>query len=189
MARLRLGYNDAAILDCLASLKLNSKHLKGYFLLSQGQLAIGIYKEALENALTAHRLCAETNDKSLTVVTAHVLLCKKEHWEQLEKSRFRETGELETELLDLMDQQRTAALKTCTSKFEHDLVTEDWDKKITLLRSTFENSRSPADKTRRVPDWAIDEISFAVMIDPVMVSGILSLLRHLREYLSTSICA
>ncbi|XXG99474.1 hypothetical protein Hte_005813 [Hypoxylon texense] len=187
MARLRLGLNDSAILDCLASLQLNPNHLKGYFLLSQGQFALGLYKEALQNALTAHRICAETNDKSLAVVTANVLRYKKAHWEELEKIRSRETGELEREMMAIMSLQRTKELVACSSVAEHDSVREEWDKKMELMHSTFEKARSPADKTRKVPDWAIDEISFAVMIDPVMTKSgksyeRASIMEHLSRY-------
>ncbi|KAI1775501.1 U-box-domain-containing protein [Hypoxylon cercidicola] len=187
MARLRLGLHDSAISDCMASLKLNPNHLKGYFILSQGQLAIGDYSEGLESALTAHRLCVETNDKSLSVVTAHVLRCKKELWDEMEKTRYRETGELENELVELMSQQQAAARNACNSDFERGLITEEWDKKIALLRSTFEKARPAEEKKREVPDWAIDEISFAVFIDPVMTKSgksyeRASILEHLSRY-------
>lgn len=36
-------------------------------------------------------------------------------------------------------------------------------------------------KRREVPDWAIDNITFAVMHDPLMVSSLCSLPQHLRS--------
>ncbi|KAI0161910.1 U-box-domain-containing protein [Hypoxylon sp. FL1284] len=187
IARHRLGLHEHAVSDCLASLKLNPKHLKGYFVLSQSQLDMDSFKEALESGLTAHRLCVETNDKSLGVVTAHVLRCKKARWEQLEKIRYRETGELEKEMLDLMKQQHAAVRNSCASDFERTMITEDYDKKMDLLRSIFERSRPAEEKKRQVPDWAIDDISFAVMIDPVMTKSgksyeRASIMEHLTRY-------
>ncbi|KAI1759772.1 U-box-domain-containing protein [Hypoxylon sp. FL1150] len=187
MARLRLGLYDSAIADCMASLRLNNRHLKGYFILSQGLLAIGDCKEALANALTGHRLCVESSDKSLSLVTAHVLRCKKAIWEQSERNRYRETAELEYQLFSLMCQQRVAARNLCTSDFERDLVTEDYDKRIALLRSTFEKARAAHEKKRVVPEWAIDEISFAVMVDPVVTKSgksyeRASIMEHITRY-------
>jgi len=34
----------------------------------------------------------------------------------------------------------------------------------------FERARPKAERRRQVPDWAIDDISFCVMVDPVIVS-------------------
>ncbi|KAI6085739.1 U-box-domain-containing protein [Hypoxylon rubiginosum] len=187
MARLNMGFYDSAIADCKTSLRLNPVHLKGYFILSQCQLSIGDGKEALQNALKGHQLCAESNDKSLGLVTQQVLRCKKELWDQEERRRLRETGELENELLGLMSQQLLADRNSCHSKSEREQVTEEYGKKMALLQSTFEKARASAEKKREVPDWAIDEISFAVMIDPVMTKSgksyeRASIMEHLSRY-------
>jgi hypothetical protein len=38
------------------------------------------------------------------------------------------------------------------------------------MRDVFEKARPKEEKRRQVPDWAIDDISFCVMVDPVIVS-------------------
>ncbi|KAL2190110.1 hypothetical protein L209DRAFT_157707 [Thermothelomyces heterothallicus CBS 203.75] len=55
-------------------------------------------------------------------------------------------------------------------------VAAEWDAKIARMREVFEKARPASEKRRTVPDWAIDDISFCVMVDPVIVSGRSSLL-------------
>lgn len=48
----------------------------------------------------------------------------------------------------------------------------EYEMKVEMLRSTFEVARMNEEEgegRREVPDWAIDGISFSVMVDPVVV--------------------
>ncbi len=170
MARLKLEMWDSAISDCNACLRLSSdKNMKAFYILSQAQIHLGDYESALQSALNAHRLCAETNDRSLPNVTAQVLLCKQKRWEEREKRRVREGQELERETIALMEHERDESLNSCESEIDRKIVQEEWDQKIEQLRATFERARPEAEKRRTVPDWAIDDISFCIMVDPVIV--------------------
>ncbi|KAI0128110.1 U-box-domain-containing protein [Hypoxylon sp. NC0597] len=187
MARIRLGLYDSAISDCHESLKLSGGNLKAYFILSQCQLAIKDFDGALQSALQAHRLCVETNDKSLGPVTNQVLRCKKERWENMEKRRIREGQELENEIIAIMERERDEMLGTCDNDLDKNQVIEEWNHKIEVLRATFEKSRAASERKREVPDWAIDEISFAIMVDPVVTKTgksyeRASIMEHLRRH-------
>lgn len=189
MARIRLNLYESAILDCNECLKLSGEkgNLKAYFILSQCQLAIGDYNAALESALKAHRLCVETNDKSLGPVTNQVLRCKKERWDDMEKKRSREGQELENDVIALMERERDDMVNSCDNDFDKTQVAEEWDHKIALLRDTFERSRSAAEKRREVPAWAIDDISFGIMVDPVITKTgksyeRASIMEHLKRH-------
>lgn len=174
MARIRLELYDSAISDCNTCIKLTGgNHLKAYFILSQCQLAIHDYDAALESALQAHRLCVETNDKSLAPVTAQVLRCKKDRWDDMEKKRAREGQELEKEAIELMERERDDMVTSCESESDRKEIAQEWDHKITMMRTMFEKSREASEKKRQVPDWAIDDISFCIMVDPVVVSHFL----------------
>lgn len=142
--------------------------MKAHYYLSQAQLATRDYDSALANALSAHAACARTADKSLGAVTAQVLSCKKERWDELERRRIREGSELEAEALELLGREREEALLGLEGGERGDVEAE-WEGKMALMRRTFEAARSADSKRRRVPDWAIDDISFAIMVDPVMV--------------------
>src|SRR5690348_5723375 len=102
MARLKLGQWDSAIADCAECLQRTPDSMKAHYSLSQAHLALHAYDDALRHALEAHRLCVKAGDKSLGTITTHVLKCKKERWDEMEKRRARETGALEGEVLELL---------------------------------------------------------------------------------------
>lgn len=169
MSRIKLALFDSASIDCYACLKLSGPNMKAYFILSQCLLALHDVEGALKNALLAYRLGSESSDKSLAHLTSQVLRCKKERWDEMEKKRLREGQELENQLIWLMQREQSENAALCTSDIERAEVMEESEKNMNLLRSTFEAARSASEKRREVPDWVIDDISFGIMIDPVMV--------------------
>lgn len=170
MSRIKLALFEPASVDCHACLKLSGPNMKAYFILSQCLLALHDVDGALENALLAYRLGSETNDKSLAHLTGQVLRCKKERWDEREKKRTRQSRELENQLVSLLQREQGENIALCSSEMEADEVMEESQKQINLLLSTFEAARSASEKKREVPDWVIDDISFGIMVDPVMVS-------------------
>ncbi|KAK8127918.1 hypothetical protein PG984_009026 [Apiospora sp. TS-2023a] len=196
MARLKLCLWDSAIADCQACLKLNGENMKAHYYLSQAYLELRAYDDAVAHAHRARQICAVTNDKSLAQVTTLVLRCKKDRWDDAEKKRKREHKELEEEVLETMRWQKAEALKMLESPEAADApggsddgdrrqVAEEWDAKMEQLSRVFEAARTNEEKRREVPEWAIDDITFGFMVDPVMtVSGQsyerASILEHLR---------
>ncbi|KAF2967224.1 hypothetical protein GQX73_g6338 [Xylaria multiplex] len=168
MARIKLALYESASSDCHACLKLSGPNMKAYFILSQCLLALHDFDGALENALLAHRLGSEVSDKSLASLTTQVLRCKKDRWDDLEKKRAREGQELEDQLISLIERERSEIVALCSSDVERDEVIEECDRKIETLRATFDAARVANEKRREVPDWAIDDISFGIMVDPVI---------------------
>jgi STIP1 family protein 1 len=171
MARLKLSQWDDAIADCNECLKLSPDSMKAHYSLSQAHLALHAYDDALEHALKAHKLCAQSMDKSLATITAHVLKCKKERWDDMEKRRLRETSGLQVEVLELLQRERDQAIRDAADLDEGSRkeIEAEWDQKIEQMRDVFERARSGKEKRRKVPDWAIDDITFEVMVDPVIV--------------------
>ncbi|KAI1277926.1 U-box domain-containing protein [Xylaria sp. FL0933] len=168
MSRLKLELYESAIADCRTCLKLSGPNKKAHFILSQCLLAMHDYDDALENAITAYRLACESGDKALAPLTAQVLRCKKERWEELEKKRHREGQELENQLISLLERDRGENLALCDNEIERIAIVEECNAKIERLRATFEAARDAKDKRREVPDWAIDDITFEIMVDPVV---------------------
>lgn len=173
MARLKLTRWDDVISDCYECLRLSPDNLKAHYSLSQAHLALHAYDDALEHALKAHKLCVQAMDKSLATITAHVLKCKKERWDDMEKRRIRETSGLQSEVLELLQRERDQAVRDATDQDEASRkeIEDEWDQKIGRMRGVFERARTNKEKRRKVPDWAIDDITFEVMVDPVIVSG------------------
>ncbi|KAK0721587.1 U-box domain-containing protein [Lasiosphaeria miniovina] len=187
MARLHMNLLDGAVADCMACLKLAPDRMKAYFYLSQAYLALGDYEEALRTALEAHKLCVQTEDKNLTTVTTQVLQCKRERWEAGERKRKRETSALENETLAFFEHDREDVLKMVIDDAHKRDVIKEYDEKLRVIRDVFERARNSDQKARSVPDWAIDEISFCVMHDPVMTKSGKSYERaHILEHLRRS---
>lgn len=144
--------------------------MKAHYYLAQAQLALRDFDAALGSALRAHAICAEANDRSLANVTAVVLRCKKERWEERERTRARETRDLEREMVQLLARDRDAMLAETDDGMEKQEIEEEAAAKIERTKEIFEKAREGGEKKREVPDWAIDDISFGIMVDPVIVS-------------------
>ncbi|KAI1113860.1 U-box domain-containing protein [Nemania sp. NC0429] len=168
MSRIKLALYESASSDCYTCLKLSGPNMKAHFILSQCLLSLQDVDGALENALLAYRLGSETADKSLAHLTSQVLRCKKERWDKREKQRLREGQELEEQLVSLIKREEWDLLTIANTELERAVVQEESEKRIGILRATFEAARSASEKKREVPDWVIDDISFGIMIDPVM---------------------
>ncbi|KAM3514902.1 hypothetical protein MY11210_001507 [Beauveria gryllotalpidicola] len=199
MARLKLSLWDSVITDCQSVLALPAAAtgapaavLKAHYYTSQALLALDDPDGALSAALTAHALCAASNDKSLAAVTAAVLRAKKARWERREKRRVRGEQALEREMLELLraDLAATAAAAAAEEEVDEDeraAVEEEAREKEERLKTVFERSRKLAGEgLREVPDWAIDDISFGFMVDPVMTKTgksyeRASIMEHLRR--------
>ncbi|KAK0391417.1 hypothetical protein NLU13_0917 [Sarocladium strictum] len=186
MARLKLSLWPAVISDCTSALALAPSSMKGHYYLSQAQLALGDHDAALASALTAHRICAETNDRSLPAVTNMVLKVKKERWEEKEKRRQRQDKGLEEEVVQGLEREMEKELAECEGEVAKSEVRDEWEAKMRRVREVFERSRGEGDKKREVPDWAIDDISFGIMVDPVVTKTgksyeRASIMEHLRR--------
>ncbi|CAN8101925.1 unnamed protein product [Discula destructiva] len=188
MARCKLQRWEDAMADCQTCLSLSPDNMKAVFYMSEAQLELKDYDNALENAHRAYEMFAHSEDglKSLTNVTKLVLRCKKERWENTERRRLRETSDLERELINMMERERNAAVASATDAMELGDIQADWLTKIETLKATFKLAGGEAGKRREVPDWAIDDITFGIMVDPVMTKTgksyeRASLLEHLKR--------
>ncbi|KAK3294366.1 uncharacterized protein B0H64DRAFT_443443 [Chaetomium fimeti] len=192
MARLRLSQWDSAVADGAACLALAPDSMKAHYSLSQAHLALRAHDDALRHALRAHALCvaSSADHKSLGPITTHVLRCKKERWEELERRRVRERSGLEGEVLGLLEERRGVALREAEAAGLDEggrrEVEEEWREKMEAMRDVFEKARPSAEKRREVPDWAVDDISFCVMVDPVITKTgksyeRASIVEHLRR--------
>lgn len=188
MARCKLQRWEDAINDCQNCLTLSPDNMKAVFYMAEAQLELKDYDNALESAHRAYELFSHSDDglKSLGSVTKLVLRCKKERWEDMERRRLRERSDLERELVDIMERERDVAVSSATDAMEVQDIQSEWQAKIETLKSTFNLARGEATKRREVPDWAIDDITFGIMVDPVMTKTgksyeRASLLEHLKR--------
>lgn len=192
MARLRLAQWDSAVADCRECLRLAPDSIKAHYSLSQAYLELRAHDDALRHGLRAHVLCVGAgSDKSLATLTAHVLRCKKARWDERERARARETADLEAEVLALLERERRRAVRDAAADQDQDPqdghddggdggrssssreeIEAEWARKMEQMRDVFEKARPKEERRRQVPDWAIDDISFCVMVDPVIVRSL-----------------
>lgn len=188
MARCKLGRWEDAIADCQTCLSLSPNSMKAVFYMAEAQLELKDFDKALENAKNAYGLFAHSEEgiKSLSSVTRLVLRCKKERWENMERRRLRGRSELERELQDLLERERDSAIAMAADPAEQQDIHNEYDAKLVTLKGTFQLARGEEGKRRQVPDWAVDDITFGIMVDPVITKTgksyeRASLLEHLRR--------
>jgi STIP1 homology and U-box containing protein 1 len=190
MARLKLKMYDSVIPDCYESLNLIADNMKPYFYIAQAHIELGHLDEALRAAEKAYRLCsgAETGvvdkgwERSLGSVTALVLRCKKEIWEKKENERLKIQNTLLEEMCGLIrgkkEEQVAKIAAHNGSRKDIEDVEAQWARKELELRKMWDIAADAEFKRRddiaagriEPPDWLIDNITFQVMHDPVVVS-------------------
>lgn len=170
MARCKLQHWDDAIADCQACLAISPENSKAVFYLAEAQLAMHDYDNALESAKRAYDLFLNSEDgiKSLSVATKLILRCRKERWEDKERRRSRERSNLEKELISSLENERDNGTSAAMDDAEAADIRKEWDAKIEALKATFQLAAGEEARRRKVPDWAIDDITFGIMVDPVI---------------------
>ncbi|KAL8297790.1 hypothetical protein RB597_007166 [Gaeumannomyces tritici] len=201
MARLKQSFWDLAISDCADCLKLAPDSFKAHYYMAQAKAEERFDLDgALAHATRAHQLCVTAGDRSLPKYAELVLRCKKDRWEDRERRREREDVRLEAEVLALLGRERDGELEALRAEggggddgdgdggeaVRH-MVMEDYATKAKQIADVFERSRSAAAKRRAVPDWAIDDIGFGFMVDPVITKTGKSyeratIMEHLRRH-------
>ncbi|MCJ1244999.1 hypothetical protein MMC30_002200 [Trapelia coarctata] len=178
--RIKLLSWDAVIDDCIKAIEFQPENMKGYYYLAQAQIALRHPNEALNSAMTAYGICLKTHDSSTSNISNLILQAKKEKWEAKERERIRRRSDLLRELEDSLtrnsDRQMWEAeqkikqleLDETEGKEEKEEIKASSQRKLEELRSIFALSDPENLKQREVPDYLIDNISFAIMHDPVV---------------------
>lgn len=195
MALLKLSHYESVIEDSLHALSLQPHNMKAHFQLAQAQIALHHEKDALESAKKAYDLCMEEvtlggkGASSLGPITELVHKCRKEEWEGRERERLRNENSLLGELIRDLEEKKlqevSRLIREGSGEVEVHEAEQEFEAKIENLRGVFEKAGMA--KRRTVPDWCIDDISFAVMLDPVVVSppSLALLLNHLLMHIQT----
>ncbi|KAG9240978.1 hypothetical protein BJ878DRAFT_429126 [Calycina marina] len=178
-------------IDCSTSIEIEKKNLKAHYFLAMALVELK-HPEWQERSHTsakeAHRLCVEEcqmvpmgkGASNIQVLTELVLKCKKEWWEKQERERLKKIGGLHAEL--------AAILRARKDNVKCESEASEYQTKIDELASVFEMAGIGGKDARikKVPDWAIDDITFSVMLDPVMTKNgksyeRASILNHLKN--------
>lgn len=167
MTRFNLSSHDAAISDCESALAYDASSIKAHYYKSKCLLELGDVDTACTHARLAYESCRASDDKSLDMTMAHYLKCKNARWNIIEKRRKREAQDLEREVLGILEAETGREMAQASEGEKPDIENEG-RVRMERMKSIFERARAEDDKEREVPEWLVDDISFNVMVDPVM---------------------
>ncbi|KAG4025295.1 hypothetical protein MFRU_061g00140 [Monilinia fructicola] len=177
-----------------ASSPVNGVSMKAHYNIAQAYHALREYENALRAVESAREFCVRDmpvggkglvgSGKSLPSILDLGLRCRKEGWEAREERRMKERSGLVGEVVELMrregvrrgDRVRRDGVGGDQDggedhvDIDHDEASGDWERKIEEVERVFRlvETQGKEGRRREMPDWAIDGISFNVMIDPVM---------------------
>ncbi|TGO53695.1 hypothetical protein BCON_0119g00190 [Botryotinia convoluta] len=184
-----IASSESAI-AAISSAPINSVYMKAYYNIAQAYHALRDYDSALKAAEMAREHCIKDmpiggkglvgSGKSLPLILELGLRCRKEGWEKKEERRRRDRGYLLGEVTGLMrkEMEREGGRKEGydgerngdAMDIDTKEITGEWEKKIEEVERVFRlvETQGKEGRRREMPDWAIDGISFNVMIDPVV---------------------
>jgi STIP1 homology and U-box containing protein 1 len=180
--------------------------MKAYYYLAQAQLSLQRPGEALASATRAYDMCRTLSSPSMEQLSTLVLRAKRERWDALEKERLRRKNtllqEVEAALLKLWEaeEQEAQAIKMAEQEQPDapmDMDREDgeefmseareaYERRLREVRGVFAKAEPDGIGSREVPDYLVDNITFAIMQDPVLTKNGHSyeratLISHLRN--------
>ena len=170
--------------------------VKAYTYLGSAQLKLGRPAEALAALRRAYQLAIAQRSPSVAQIAASCLDAKKARWEQAETARIRSESALLAGTQDLImrDARRRADAAVATaaaaaaaaaggraphgastgsagddgSNLEDDIM-EAARSQCRALENVFGQADAARLRRRDVPDWLVDNITFGIMWDPVVV--------------------
>lgn len=180
MCRFNLSDMEGCISDCDACLALDARSVKAHYFKSKALQSLGADLDAAcDHARLAYEACLARGERAASqdMTTQQVLRCRQARWERMERSRRRADADLEREVRQLLAQQAERDLADVpeADQVEREVVREEGQRKMEALAAVFERARAEDDRKRDVPDWLVDDISFNVMLDPVIVSSLTSM--------------
>lgn len=178
MARLKLALHEGVIDDCGQSLKLLPHNMKAHYYRAQALLALERPAEATGAAKEAYELAYLSGDRawerSLGNIIALVLKSKKAVWEEKERRRLKTQNRVRDEVIAAVKREMERQLETVEDDRVAEDVRRECEENIEEVMRVWDKASEGEDKKREVPDWMIDDITFAIMVDPVIVSFAMS---------------
>ncbi|KFY33992.1 hypothetical protein V494_07173 [Pseudogymnoascus sp. VKM F-4513 (FW-928)] len=185
MARLKLGLLEGVLEDCASSLAIKENaNMKARHYGAQALMGLGRGKEALEEAKKAYEIAVKEEGASLGSVVSVVLKCKKAAWDERERERLAGTEGTKGKIVEGLRRDLDIRLEKA-EEAKRETVRKDGEEMIEEVERVWVEA-GKAEKKRVVPDWAVDDITFSLMVDPVITKTgksyeRASILEHLRR--------
>lgn len=186
---LRLSQHEKCISDCTKAVELDSRSVKGLYLMGQALLELGSSRlnEAIASLKKAYVAAIEQKVAYADEIAMAVRKARAKRWELKDRRRREEESDLYRYLTGLVDRDRKRQLEQAgeMSQEDKEQINELQDQRIAQITDLFGRAEENG-KKREVPDVFIGKISFELMSDPVITpSGITydrtEILSHLRK--------
>lgn len=178
LARLRMNMFEDVINDCLKAIDLNPTSMKAYSYLGQAQLALDHPSEALHSSMTAYELALAQRSPSVAAIAAACLDAKKKRWEQREEKRKERECQLMQKMMDIIERDADRAVGEVLKKRgvsdtgdfseQEETIRHEAKENVRTLEDVFGKAEAIRCARREVPDYLIDNITFSIMLDPVI---------------------
>ncbi|KFY78653.1 hypothetical protein V499_02239 [Pseudogymnoascus sp. VKM F-103] len=185
MARLKLGLLEGVLEDCSSSLAIKEKaNMKARHYGAQALVGLGRGREALKEAMEAYKIAAKEEAGSLGSVVSVVLKCKKAAWEEREQERLAGTEGVRGKVVEGLRRDLERRVEGA-EEGEREGLRKEGEEMIEEVERVWVEA-GKAEKKRVVPDWAVDDITFSFMVDPVITKTgksyeRASIMEHLRR--------
>ena len=184
---------ERVLADCEKAIDIETKSVKGHYLMGQALLELHRYNEATGHLRKAMELGLEQKVPYVEEISTAFRKAKKASWEAADARRRIEESDLLRYLNSLVERDRQRQLEQLhnvnsngknfsssgpdsiavkVADEEEDIIREH-NERLSQIATLFETANEVG-KQRTVPDWMIGKINFEVMADPVITpSGIL----------------
>ncbi|RIA95290.1 STIP1 homology and U box-containing protein 1-like protein [Glomus cerebriforme] len=203
---LKLGKYDNVISDCNLAIGIDTKSVKGHYMLGQALTEKANFDSAVSHLQIAYEL--SITDKVTKVnfsgeIIQALLSARKKKWESENQRRHKDETEFLKYIKGLINAEREKQLQkviqnknsfgSTFSKLVNlhpteiqdklDQINKIHDEKLSQIEQVFAQSEENHHGPKEIPDYFLDKISFNIMHDPVITpSGITYERAHLKEH-------
>lgn len=144
--------------------------MKAYTYLGNALLHLNRPAESFTASQKAYHLAIDLRSPSVSTIAASCLEAKKAKWELSERERIQRESVLLKETCDLIQQDaRNRATWFGGNTGAAEDVREEATRKCRALEDVFGKAEAERLRRREVPEWLVDNITFGIMWDPVIV--------------------
>jgi STIP1 family protein 1 len=142
--------------------------VKAYTYLGSALLHLNRPDESFKASHKAYQLAIEQRSPSIPQIAATCLEAKKKRWELAESERIKRESMLLRDTMAMIERDALERARRVGEEQGQEIM-EEAAQKCRHLEEVFGKAEAETLRKRTVPDWLIDNITFGVMWDPVIV--------------------
>jgi STIP1 family protein 1 len=143
--------------------------VKAYTYLGSALLHLNRPDESFKASYQAYKLAISLRSPSIPQIATTCLEAKKKRWELAETERIKRESLLLRETCAMIERDAVERARRVGGA-QGEEIEEEARRRCRNLEEVFGKAEAEMLRKRMVPDWLIDNITFGVMWDPVLVS-------------------